>query len=126
MLAMAETAYTGDFLEDALYEDWAVSLREEARVVYLVVARTLARSAAAGGEHDLAVRHHPQGAGARRLRRGGPPGLVATLAAAGRRARRAVATGSTAKRWTSLGSSQRHSRRRAAQRSRWTAALQGT
>src|ERR687897_695984 len=57
LLASAETAYTGDFLEDDPYEDWAVSLREEARAVYLAVARTLARSAAAAGEHDLAVRY---------------------------------------------------------------------
>ena len=84
VLASAETTYTGDFLEDDPYEDWAVSLREEARVVYLAVARTLARAAAAAGNHDLAVRYH-----LRLLERDAYDeeahlGLVATLAAAGR------------------------------------------
>jgi ATP/maltotriose-dependent transcriptional regulator MalT/DNA-binding SARP family transcriptional activator len=84
VLASAETAYTGDFLEDDPYEDWAVSLREEARAVYLAVARILARAAAAAGEHDLAVRYH-----LRMLERDAYDeeahlGLVATLAAAGR------------------------------------------
>ena len=74
LLASAETAYTGDFLEDDPYEDWAVSLREEARAVYLAVARTLARSAAAAGDARSGRPLPPQGAGARRLRRGGPPG----------------------------------------------------
>jgi ATP/maltotriose-dependent transcriptional regulator MalT/DNA-binding SARP family transcriptional activator len=58
LLTSAEVAYAGDFLEEDRYEDWAVPLREEARAAYLAVARTLARMAAAAGEHDLAVRYH--------------------------------------------------------------------
>jgi LuxR family transcriptional regulator, maltose regulon positive regulatory protein len=84
LLASAETAYTGDFLEDDPYEDWAVSLREEARVVYLAVARTLARSAAAAGEHDLAVRYHLRVLERDAYDEEAHLGLVATLAAAGR------------------------------------------
>lgn len=84
LLASAETAYTGDFLEDDPYEDWAVSLREEARVVYLAVARTLARAAAAAGEHDLAVRYHLRVLEHDAYDEEAHLGLVATLAAAGR------------------------------------------
>jgi DNA-binding SARP family transcriptional activator len=58
LLTSAEVAYAGDFLEEDRYEDWAVPLREEARAVYLVVSRTLARIAAGAGDHDLAVRYH--------------------------------------------------------------------
>jgi len=46
VLAAAEAAYTGDLFEDEPYDDWAVALREEIRVVYLRVARTLAAGAA--------------------------------------------------------------------------------
>jgi DNA-binding SARP family transcriptional activator len=84
LLASAETAYTGDFLEDDPYQDWAVSLREEARAVYLAVARTLARSAAAAGEHDLAVRYHLRVLERDAYDEEAHLGLVATLAAAGR------------------------------------------
>jgi DNA-binding SARP family transcriptional activator len=84
LLAWAETAYTGDFLDDDPYEDWAVSLREEARVVYLAVARILARSAAAAGEHDLAVRYHLRVLERDAYDEEAHLGLVATLAAAGR------------------------------------------
>ncbi|MCS7476242.1 BTAD domain-containing putative transcriptional regulator [Umezawaea endophytica] len=44
-LVAAEAAYTGDLFEDEPYDDWAVALREEARAVYLRVARTLATRA---------------------------------------------------------------------------------
>jgi ATP/maltotriose-dependent transcriptional regulator MalT/DNA-binding SARP family transcriptional activator len=84
LLASAETAYTGDFLEDDPYEDWAVSLREEARAAYLAVARILARSAAAAGEHDLAVRYHLRVLERDAYDEEAHLGLVATLAAAGR------------------------------------------
>ncbi|MBB6038838.1 DNA-binding SARP family transcriptional activator [Phytomonospora endophytica] len=40
-LSTVERSYTGDFLEDEPYEDWSVSLREEARAVYLRVLRAL-------------------------------------------------------------------------------------
>jgi ATP/maltotriose-dependent transcriptional regulator MalT/DNA-binding SARP family transcriptional activator len=84
LLAAAEAAFTGDFLEDDPYEDWAVTLREEARAVYLAVARTLARSAAKAGEHDLAVRYHLRVLERDAYDEEAHLGLVATLAAAGR------------------------------------------
>ena len=123
LLASAETTYTGDFLEDDPYEDWALSLREEARAVYLAVARTLARSAAAAGD-DLAVRYHLGVLERDAYDEEAHLGLVATWRRPPPR-RRAVATGSTARRWTSWGSSPRHSRRRAAQRPRRIAAPSG-
>src|SRR4030095_14892354 len=83
-LAPPATTYTGDFLEDDPYEDWAVSLREEARAVYLAVARTLARSAAAAGDYDLAVRHPLRGLERDAYAQEPPRGRVATRAAAGR------------------------------------------
>jgi DNA-binding SARP family transcriptional activator len=55
-LAAAEAAYLGDFLEEDVYEDWAIMLREEAREAYVGVARTLAADARTAGEHDRAVR----------------------------------------------------------------------
>ncbi len=41
-LEVAEAMYRGDFLEEDLYEEWAQSLREEARAMYLTVLRALA------------------------------------------------------------------------------------
>jgi DNA-binding SARP family transcriptional activator len=55
-LERAEPAYTGDFLEEDLYEDWAVSLREEARAAYVAVASALAELADADGDHAAAIR----------------------------------------------------------------------
>ncbi len=44
MLELAEAAYTGDFLEEDRYEDWAIPLRNEARAVYIDVLRKLAET----------------------------------------------------------------------------------
>ncbi|HEY1180143.1 MAG TPA: hypothetical protein VGF17_28645, partial [Phytomonospora sp.] len=44
-LSTVERSYTGDFLEDEPYEDWSVSLREEARAMYLRVLRSLSELA---------------------------------------------------------------------------------
>ncbi len=44
-LERAELAYTGDLFEDDPYPDWAVDLREEARLAYLEVVRKLAELA---------------------------------------------------------------------------------
>jgi ATP/maltotriose-dependent transcriptional regulator MalT/DNA-binding SARP family transcriptional activator len=55
-LSAAEAAYAGDLLEEDLYEDWAVAAREQARDMYVRVARSLAADAHAGGDHDGAVR----------------------------------------------------------------------
>ena len=41
LLELAEAAYTGDFLEEDRYEDWAEPLRNEARVAYVDVLRAL-------------------------------------------------------------------------------------
>jgi DNA-binding SARP family transcriptional activator len=56
LLASAEAAYAGDFLEE-VYDDWAVSLREEARTLYVDIARALAEIAGAAGELDEAARY---------------------------------------------------------------------
>jgi DNA-binding SARP family transcriptional activator len=56
-LARAESRYGGDFLEDDLYEDWAVPLREQARAAYLEVAARLAEHAEQAGETDAAIRY---------------------------------------------------------------------
>ncbi|RSM67895.1 hypothetical protein DMH04_47855 [Kibdelosporangium aridum] len=40
-LITAEAAYTGDFLEDTPYQEWAIPLREEARTTYLNVLHAL-------------------------------------------------------------------------------------
>lgn len=56
MLEAAEAAYAGDVFEDDLYADWYVSLREEARVLYLDVARALAGRRAQHGEIEDAIR----------------------------------------------------------------------
>jgi DNA-binding SARP family transcriptional activator len=56
-LGSAEERYAGDFLEEDLYEEWAVQIRERARVVYIAVVRGLARSAAEAGDPDQAVQY---------------------------------------------------------------------
>lgn len=56
-LEAAETSYTGDFLEEELYEDWAAPLREEARAAYLAVVGALAELAEASEDADAAVRY---------------------------------------------------------------------
>jgi DNA-binding SARP family transcriptional activator len=57
-LEIAEGVYDGDFLEEDLYEDWAVPLREEARATRISVSRALAELAAATADVDAAVRHY--------------------------------------------------------------------
>ena len=56
-LARAEAVYAGDFLEEDLYEDWSMGLREEARDVYVKVARSLAEKATGSGDDEAAVRY---------------------------------------------------------------------
>jgi DNA-binding SARP family transcriptional activator len=57
VLSQAESAYTGEFLEENAYDDWAVGLREEARGAYLLVCRTLAADAQAVGDFAAAARY---------------------------------------------------------------------
>ncbi|HEY6275090.1 MAG TPA: BTAD domain-containing putative transcriptional regulator [Streptosporangiaceae bacterium] len=53
-LQRARHLYAGDFLEEDLYEDWAVEPREEARSRLLTVLRLLARLAADRGDDESA------------------------------------------------------------------------
>lgn len=57
LLRAAESAYTGDFLEEDPYEDWATELREEARLTYVQVATVLAGHTNDAGEHITASRY---------------------------------------------------------------------
>jgi ATP/maltotriose-dependent transcriptional regulator MalT/DNA-binding SARP family transcriptional activator len=56
-LRRAETLYTGDFLEEDVYEDWAVDCREEARSAAQDVTRLLARAAVERRDEEEAVRY---------------------------------------------------------------------
>ncbi|MEV4120490.1 BTAD domain-containing putative transcriptional regulator [Micromonospora sp. NPDC049645] len=51
----AQRLYTGDFLGDEPYDDWAVPVREEARATYLRVLRALVDLARDGGDTADAV-----------------------------------------------------------------------
>jgi DNA-binding SARP family transcriptional activator len=57
-LAAAEALYSGDFLEEDVYEDWAIALREEARAAYVEVTRALAEEAAAARDAGAASRYY--------------------------------------------------------------------
>jgi DNA-binding SARP family transcriptional activator/tetratricopeptide (TPR) repeat protein len=57
LLQDAESRYTGDFLEEDPYHDWAVPLREEARSVYFAVTRALVDLAAELGDAELGARY---------------------------------------------------------------------
>jgi ATP/maltotriose-dependent transcriptional regulator MalT/DNA-binding SARP family transcriptional activator len=56
-LRQAESLYTGDFLEEDLYEDWAVDCREEARSAAQEISRLLARAAVAHKDEEDAIRY---------------------------------------------------------------------
>ncbi len=55
-LRHAEKLYAGDFLEEDLYEDWAVDCREEARSAAQEVTRLLARAALRRDDEEDAIR----------------------------------------------------------------------
>jgi DNA-binding SARP family transcriptional activator len=57
LLESAEEAYAGDFLDEDLYAEWALPLREEARALYIAVASALAELAAEVGEFETAIRY---------------------------------------------------------------------
>jgi ATP/maltotriose-dependent transcriptional regulator MalT/DNA-binding SARP family transcriptional activator len=86
LLDAAEGAYTGDFLEEDRYEDWAEPTRDEARAVYVEVLRALAET----GETRYFLRIVERD----RYDEQAHLGLVATLARAGSHgeARRAYRT----------------------------------
>lgn len=58
LLRSAERAYTGDFLDDSPYDDWAAPTREHVRTIYLQVLRAMARDAEAEGDHPAAIRRY--------------------------------------------------------------------
>ncbi|WP_163507046.1 AfsR/SARP family transcriptional regulator [Fodinicola acaciae] len=79
----AAALYTGDFLEQDQHNDWAVSLREEAKATYVELLRTLASTAAIARSYDNAAQYN-----LRILERDGYDeqahlGLVAVLRGAG-------------------------------------------
>ncbi len=57
LLGRAREIYAGDFLEEDLYEDWAVQAREEARSRLISVLRLLARLSADRGEDEPASQY---------------------------------------------------------------------
>ena len=59
-LQRARQIYAGDFLEEDLYEEWAVEAREEARARLLVILRLLARLAAERGDDESAAQYLSQ------------------------------------------------------------------
>jgi DNA-binding SARP family transcriptional activator len=83
-LAAVEAVYTGDFLEEDAYEDWAIGLREEARAVYTELVRALAADALGRGETDAATRYHLRVLERDPYDEPAHLGLVATHEAAGR------------------------------------------
>jgi DNA-binding SARP family transcriptional activator len=93
LLESAESLYTGDFLEENPYDDWAVPLREEARAAYISMAGTLAELAQAAGDHDAAIRYRLRMVERDAFDEQAHLGLVSAFAAAGRHgeARRAYA-----------------------------------
>jgi ATP/maltotriose-dependent transcriptional regulator MalT/DNA-binding SARP family transcriptional activator len=54
--AAAETAYGGEFCEEDPYADWAVGLREQARLAYVQAAARLAEARTGERRHDEAAR----------------------------------------------------------------------
>jgi DNA-binding SARP family transcriptional activator/tetratricopeptide (TPR) repeat protein len=83
-LLAAEVAYTGDFLEEDAYEDWAIGLREEARARYTEVLRALAADALGEGDVESATRFHLRVLERDPYDEPAHLGLVATHEAAGR------------------------------------------
>jgi DNA-binding SARP family transcriptional activator len=83
-LVAAEALYSGDFLEEDVYEDWAVGLREEARAVYIDVTRALAEEASASGDAGGASRYYLRILERDQYDEPAHLGLVAALEVAGR------------------------------------------
>lgn len=84
LLARAEATYSGDFLEEDAYEEWAIAIREECRAVYTEVVRALAQEAQARGDTDAATRYHLRILERDPYDEPAHLGLVTTLEAAGR------------------------------------------
>lgn len=84
LLEAAEAAYLGDFLEEDLYEDWVVPLREEARARSLAVVVALAEVAEASGLQDATIRYRLRALERDSYDEGAHLGLVSALLAADR------------------------------------------
>jgi ATP/maltotriose-dependent transcriptional regulator MalT/DNA-binding SARP family transcriptional activator len=83
-LEEAAAAYSGDFLEENLYDDWAVPAREDARATYVAVARALALAAASRDDSDVAAAYFLRILQVDRYDEQANLGLVGTLADTGR------------------------------------------
>ncbi|WP_163508424.1 BTAD domain-containing putative transcriptional regulator [Fodinicola acaciae] len=83
-LALAEATYSGDFLEEDPYQDWAVPLREEAKARYLELVRLLAGLAENAGEYDRAARYRLRALERDTFDEEAHLGLIGALVAAGR------------------------------------------
>ena len=57
-LREAALRYTGDFLEEDPYDDWAAPLRGEARAAMVAVTRAMAELAERSGDHDGSARYY--------------------------------------------------------------------
>jgi len=57
-LTEAVAMYSGDFLEEDPYEDWAHAMREEVRATYITAVRTLAELSVEAGHPDAAIGHY--------------------------------------------------------------------
>lgn len=54
---LAATLYTGDLLEDDLYEDWTIVSREQLKDIYLELMEKLAHLSLASGRHQETIRY---------------------------------------------------------------------
>ncbi|NRQ31616.1 hypothetical protein HII36_07145 [Nonomuraea sp. NN258] len=81
----AESAYGGEFCEEDPYADWAVGLREQARLAYVQAAARLATARAAERRYDEAARYWLRLLERDRYDERAHLGLVRVLDLAGRR-----------------------------------------
>ncbi|SEG78039.1 ATP-, maltotriose-and DNA-dependent transcriptional regulator MalT [Nonomuraea solani] len=83
--AAAERSYGGEFCEEDPYADWAVGLREQARLAYVQAAARLARARAGERRYDEAARYWLRLLERDRYDERAHLGLVRVLDLAGRR-----------------------------------------
>ncbi len=83
--AAAESAYGGEFCEEDPYADWAVGLREQARLAYVQAAAKLAAARTVERHHDEAARYWLRLLERDRYDERAHLGLVRVLDLAGRR-----------------------------------------
>jgi tetratricopeptide (TPR) repeat protein len=83
-LRRAEARYAGDYLEEHPGEEWAATLREEARARYVDVCRALAQLAVRAEDHEAAARYSRRILERDPYDEGAHLALVAALSASGR------------------------------------------